>query len=43
MSSRDSSRAMSTNGIFSCGEKSLLILAPAPGMLRPLGHTGFTA
>ena len=28
---------------LSCYEKSLLILAPAPGMLRPLGHTVFAA
>ena len=43
VSSRCSSRDMSPNGIFSCCEKSLLILAPAPGMLRPLGHTVLTA
>ena len=43
VSSRCSSRAMSSKSIFSCCEKSLLILAPAPGMLRPLGHTVFTA
>ena len=28
---------------LSCGEKSLLVLVPALGMLRPLGHTVFTA
>ena len=27
---------------LSCGEKSLFVLAPSPGMLRPLGHTVFT-
>ena len=37
------SRAMSKNGISFMLQEVMLILAPAPGMLRPLGHTVFTA
>ena len=44
VSSRCPSRAMSENGIsFLLREVSIFFLAPALGMLRPLGHTVFTA